>query len=346
MPFKYQLTLLLTLIFSIRLYSQNITTDTIFIDFTPDSLIPVNFCFKNITDNRKINEKALGYSQKKKYILIPVEQAICLNKPLNKSLLTKSGTSCKNELNLEIDQFHIEHYDGFLLKQHILIANFPVYKCSTDSSQFLGTLAYNFEHQPRNKKASQTAVYEELLPLWHQQFKLDMLQVSTFAQTGNDKPENLLTQEFKRPKYFNIITSGVISIDFWQLDGEIYFSRPETNSTHWFLSKMVRYQSASDFELFAMGRKAEHYYKRFNENWNFDINSNFLIGFVKWRNPDEIKLYQLLQLSLSSYQNIVYEPLNRNGLIFKFGVFENMYYMVEYPLGFQLGLSLSCGYKF
>ena len=73
---------LLLLIIPAVVLPQYITTDTVYIDFTPDTLIPVNYAVSSVTDNRAVHPNLISYTQKKKYFLVPVDQELLTRKSL------------------------------------------------------------------------------------------------------------------------------------------------------------------------------------------------------------------------------------------------------------------------
>lgn len=343
---KKKLTLFLLFFVNNYVFNQEIITDTLFVDFKTDTLINNTFFFDTIIDNRNLHSRVVSYSQTKKYILVPVDQEICLKKPLSTYLSGNLNKPLKDTLQLHIDYFIVEKYKGRFFNQYHLLADFPVFKVLNDSLKFMGTLVYKYEYQPVKKRSKKDQVVEELLPQWHRQFKIDMITANSYFNTNNNKPESLIDKKLTKPYYLNITTGGVIGYNFWQVEAELYLTRPETPGSRWFKSSIVRYQQTNNFETFAYGNKSEHYNKRIMANWQFDVSSNLLFGFVKWKNTEETKLYQLVQLSLSSNQSLVYNKINQPGLIYKIGLFESINYIIENSPEFQVGLYLAAGYKF
>lgn len=339
------ISLILLLLFNFfSLSGQRIIADTIFIQFEPNEIISSNYFIDSIHDKRSTHSRVVSYSQKKKYLLVPVDQEICLNKPLAYYLKQSPQNQEKDTISLDINNFIIEKYQGRFFNQYRLYADIPYYLIKNDSSEFKGTLVYNFEYQPRKRKTEQHKAIEELLPQWHQQFKIDLLATSSYLQSGMNKPDVFIEKRLKKPYYLNFSIGSVLSYNFWQLEGELYLTRPETSNSGWFISHIARYQKNDEFESFSYGKKSEHYFKRLNKNWNFDITSNILFGFVKHANDEDIKLYHLMQASVSSNQCIAFNKKNQSGVIFKAGLFENFYYIFEKP-GLQAGIYFSAGYK-
>jgi hypothetical protein len=173
-----------------------------------------------------------------------------------------------------------------------------------------------------------------------------MISVSQYLKTNSERPLILLDENRKKPHFFNIMASGAAGLNFWQIDAEIYFTRPETNLSNWFTGSFVRYQNTPDFEMFGFGKKCEHFTKRLSGKTILDISSNLILGLNKWKKTEDIKLWQIFQLSLSSAQTLNFDRINKSGFIVKAGLFENIFYIPIEKVGFQIGPYLSVGYKF
>ncbi len=344
MPRK--IALFFTLFNFMHLAAQKFISDTIRIQFRTDSIISSNYYIDTIRDNRNLHNTTISFTQKKKYLLLPVDQEICLDKPLAAYLSQSSNPLKKDTLALDMDYFIVDRYEGRFFKQYRLKADFPVYSIKNDSSMFKGTMSYTFEYQPKKKKTTPEKAIEELLPKWHQQFKIDLLSTNLYLHSGKNKPEAFIDYKFDKPYFLHTTVGGVVGVNFWQVEGELYLTRPEITKSTWFLSNIVRYQKTNDFETFSYGRKSEHYSRRISENWDFNVTSNLLLGIVKYSNIEDIKLYQLFQASVSSTQSIDLNKKNLSGFIFKAGLFENFYYIIERSPGFQVGIYFSTGYKF
>jgi hypothetical protein len=340
------LSFLLVLVFKV-ISAQVIVTDTVRVRFVPDSVIPTNYFWNSVTDNRGGNLKLVGYSEKKKYVLLPVDQELCVQNNLSEIIgNNKYAKFSSDTFALEIEYFIIEPYNGRFINPHVLYADMPIFKIKNGEKQQLGVITYNFEYKPINSKLKIPQASEQVLANWHRQFKIDMISVVDYANTGMNKPDILLTSEQHKPYYFNIILNSSAGINFWQIEGELAFTRPETSISRWFTGSFLRYQNTPEFEMVGFGKKAEHYSMRLSDKTAFDFSTNMVLGLNKWRNIKEIKLWQIMQISASSTQSFNFEKKNQSGWLLKAGLYENLYYIVQKPLGFQFGPYLAVGYKF
>jgi uncharacterized protein YuzE len=339
--------LISSLFFSTALLSQSIVADTIYIDFIADSIIPSQTYLKKVTDNRNLSPCLISYTTRKKFIFIPIDQEICTKSPLNKvikeGINTTSPSIVKDTFALEINHFIINKYKGQIFTFYVLEADLNLLK--DDSIQ--GTLTYNLKSLPGKRRTPKALICQELLSQWDRQFKLDLLSSSLYLKDPSiAKPDNFLLETFKRPSFLNTTAAVIVGLNFWQIDGEIYFSRAETSKPQTFQAGIIRYQSTEEFEMIGFGKKSAHYTTRINDKLLFDVNSNFLIGINKWKASDTIKLQQIFQFSFSSTQSINLDKKNQAGWILKTGLFENFYYIIEKNPKLQFGIYLSTGYKF
>ena len=326
-------------------FSQQILTDTSHIEFNGDSLLPFSISILQVTDNRKVTPCLVAYGSTKKFILIPVDKEICLNAPLSKALneSLKTTKQATGRMELIIEHFIIKKEKRRFSAYYVLETDIT----GIIENDSIGYLSYNYRYHPQSRRKSIEQISEELMKDWHLQFKLDLMNVHNHSQKNAVQVnDNFINQPYNRSHFFTAAGNGVIGLDFWQVDAELYFSRPETHSAQVFQGGILRYQNTPELEMIGFGGRSEHFQKRISQKTLFDINTNFLIGFNKWRNQENIKLQQVIQFSLSSSQSISLNPQNNPGWVLKVGLFENLYYIIEKTPKLQIGLYFGGGYKF
>lgn len=326
---------------------QKLVNDTLLIDFTYDTIIPISVKVEELVDTRNANPRMVSYSSKKKFLIVPVDQEISLKNPLSEELKASLDHSLAENIsdsfNIDIAHFYIDKFKGRISNYYVLKADFLLSR----QGEKIGTLSYSYEYAPKHRKTQKTTICEDVMYDWHRQFKLDLLELGTYvAGKSESGPDNFIEKELKKHSFMNTNVSAVLGLNFWQVEGELYFSRPEVGRSQVLQGGIVRYQKTDELEMVGFGGKSEHFRKRFNNNTLLDVNSNLLIGINKWKYPDDIKFEQIFQLSLSSSQSIAFERKNEAGLVLKTGLFENVYYIMYKPIKLQLGIYLSAGYKF
>ena len=336
--------IIISYLFIANSFSQEILPDTSRIKFIGDSLIPLNVSINKITDNRADSPCVVAYGTQKKLLLIPVDREICIDKPLNIALETSlryPGNSDKT-IHLSIEHFTIIKEQRRFSAYYVLEADF-IGIVNNDS---IGYLSYNFRYLPNTKSKSLEQVSQDLIANWHPKFKLDIMDMYQNRDFSNRATQNFISSEYNRSHFFTAGLNSVIGLDFWQVEAEIYFNRPETSKKQVFQGGILRYQNTKNFEMIGFGKRSEHFHYRLSPKTLLDINTNLLIGINKWRNQEDIKLQQVLQLSLSSSQSFSLNPENSKGITLKIGLFENLYYIIEKTPKIQIGIYIGGGYKF
>ncbi|HBH49467.1 MAG TPA: hypothetical protein DDX98_12545 [Bacteroidales bacterium] len=337
--------ILLFIFFSTTIFSQEVLINTVYINFIADTLLPVNYCIDSISENRNSNNQLIGFTRQKKYLVIPVDKEIRVMEPISRTLIDGAipVNGCRDTFSLSINHFFIEQFKGRLQSYFVLEADIHIEKSGSE----IGTLSYNYKYSPPGKKTPVPDIKETMLHKWHQQFKLDMLAVNIYSNDSLALPPEVFIHSITdHVNYLSTSLGGVVGLNFWQLEGEFYFTRPETNENQFFHAGIIRYQNTPELEMIGFGKRSSHYYKRITEHSLIDINSNILIGINKWKDAKDIKLQQVVQFSVSSAQSWVFDKKNSTGWSLKAGLFENVYYIIEKKVEFQIGLYLSAGYKF
>jgi len=344
---------ILLMIFStVNIYGQKFLTDTIYVEFSGDSLPDIShLCIKYINDNRNEDPNFIMYQTKNKLLLFPADQEVHLTKPLTEAFLEGFTVKddCPVSYTLEINKFEILKRKGRFATSTFLIADIPVYQSRNDSLYFFGTLYYDHLYRPLKKKESLTESAVNLLQSWHSTFKTDMVTLSTRDQkVMQEISPNFITNPSIRPLLMNI-QSGIFGGRKWYgFQGEIFFTRPETNKNSKYVSGIIRYQNNPDYESLAIGRNSEHFTFRQDKNLVFDIDLNILLGFLKWKNleANTPSIYQIINAEVSSVQNIVYNRQNKQGFTARIGTMETLGYIYDKKLRFQIGGFAGFGYKF
>ena len=338
------------LLWSSQVWGQKFLSDTVFIDFHPDTLITIgNIGIRKISDQRKEDPRFIRYYTQTRYLLFPVDEEMLLHKPLSEAFIQDVAPDYKTESDsLVIKKFRVEKQSYRFSSSTVLTADILLYTRTGDSVNYKGTFFYDYVYQPEKKKETVSEITENLLSKWHTQFKLDMLGIKAAGveeQAGN---LNFIRDPAVKSLYLNSLATTFVGLNWWGVQGELYFTRPETDRTNRIQSTLVRYQNNKLYQSFAFGRKAEHINNRLNKNLSFDADLNILLGLCKWKNvrTEKPTLYQVFDINLSSIQTLEYNPVNQNSFLFRIGLIENLQYVVKRSPQFQYGLVLSAGYKF
>ncbi len=346
-------TLILSILVSTEnIHAQKFLTDTIYVEFTGDSLPDISqLCVQYINDNRNEDPNFIMYQTKKKLLLFPADQEVHLTKPLTEAFLEgfTLKDDCPVSYTLEINKFEIEKRKGRFATSTFLVADIPVYQSRNDSLYYCGTLYYDHLYRPLKKKESLTESAGNLLQSWHSTFETDMVALSTRDQkVMQEISPNFITNPSIRPLLMNIQTGIFGGRKWYGFQGEIFFTRPETNKNSKYVSGIIRYQNNPDYESLAIGRNSEHFTFRQDKNLVFDIDLNILLGFLKWKNLEANKptIYQIINGEVSSVQSIMFNRQNTQGFTARIGTMETLGYIYDKKLRFQIGGFAGLGYKF
>jgi hypothetical protein len=329
-------------------YSQKFLTDSIEISFPADEMIEMrNICIRSIEDNRLEHPNFVRYNTKNKYLLFPVDQEVFTLNPLTDEI--SRGLKCdsaKYIYDLSIDKFSVIKQNSRFSSSLVLEADMPVYRFVNDSSIYMGTLYYDYIYLPGRKETLEKST-QSILSKWHTEFKLDLLSLKSDSFMQQKELSNFITDKSTRSLYLNTSVATFIGYNWWGFQGEIYFQRPETSYVNRYNAGIFRYQNTKEYESFALGKQSDHYMFRRSNDWLFDLDFNFLIGFCKWKDLEKIQptFYQLFDFEISSSQTIQYSPLNNKGLTFRIGTIESFNFVIDRKPKFFAGAIFGLGIR-
>jgi hypothetical protein len=348
---KTGISIALMIYFTVNLSGQKVLTDTFYVPFRYDTLVEIkNICLSKVEDKRDEDPNFVRYDTKTRYLLFPSDQEVYTREPLAGEIC--KGVPCDSsgtQYVLDINKFSIEKQKGRISSSLWLVADILVYEKMEDTLEYRGTLYYDYEYLPHARKESLEQSTINLLSEWHTEFKIDLLGLhSDNSGALSGYHTHFITDPKVRSLYANVSVSSFAGFNWWGLQAEVYFMRPETEKQNHYISGIVRYQNTPEYESFALGRRSDHWVYRFGRVWVLDADLNGLLGFCKWKDPEKYDptLYQVFDIELSSVQSIVYNPVNREGLVFRVGIIENINYIIERKAKLQVGTFLGFGYKF
>ncbi|MFO7658701.1 MAG: hypothetical protein R6W78_16700, partial [Bacteroidales bacterium] len=308
-------------------------------------------CIDSVHDQRIEDTHFVSYNTKKKFLIIPVDQEIHTTRPLSEILLESLAdhNGCITAYTLKINRFEIERRKERFASVTYLKADIPVFENKNDSQYFIGTLYYDHLYHPQQKREPRAASTENHLQSWHRTLRTDLIKINAISKGA--PPElapNLIRDPAIPPLFLNFQTGLFTGLNWYGVQAELYFNRPETESRNKQVSGIVRYQNNADYESFAFGRNSEHYKFRINDNFVFDIDLNILFGFLKWKDIKVHKpsIYQIINIEASSIQSFMFAGKNKRGFTGRLGAIETAGYVFDKKMRWQAGLFLGLGYTF
>lgn len=333
----------------VPLFSQKILPDTIYVEMEPDRLVPVNQTgISEVKDLRDENPNFIRYGTRNKLLLIPVDQEVYLTQPLATAIAGQFPDSIAGKRNYElrITHFVIEKQPRKFSAPVVLAADIQVYHNQPDSLKYLGTLYYDYPYTGKAKGEDLAVSTQKHLNQWHGEFKIDLISLQA-VNPNQSATGNFITNPATKSLYMNTRLDGFAGVNWWGMQGEIIFSRPETSSRSIRNGALVRYMQNKDYESIAFGKKSEHLIFRRSELLTIDLDLNILLGFCKWKNIEESEptLYQIFDFELSSIQSVMINPLNRKGVLLRVGIIENLSYVIGKPPRLLVGGVVGVGIK-
>ncbi len=333
--------------------AQKFLSDTIWVDFKQDTIVKLpNIAISEVVDNRHEDPRFIRYISKKKWLFIPVDREIYTNEPLGEELEQSFnmtiGLDEPTVYELHINKFSIEIKKNFFRYQTLLVSDIAVYKITDTVKKYRGTLYYNFPYNSTERKESLRISTENLLNKWHTDLKLDMVILNGMSGKTSLSPKNkLLTDISAKSLYLNTVVSGMVGFNWWGMQIDLFFSRPETTPSTTNNKGLLRYMNTEKVESVALGRQVPTASRRLNSDFLIDFEFDMLLGFNKWKNLEESKpqIYQMFNVNVSALETISYSPKNKNGVWLKLGLVQGVFYIYNKSPVWQLGMVGGIGFK-
>jgi len=346
--------ILLFLVFSnLCLFGQKYIKDSVLVKPERNqAVLKKTFQIYNFNDKRKHPGHILDIAEKKRYLVIPVDQIYYLNRPLKEILdslmCIDNITSDRKPLSFDIYEFSPGVRKGGLIQSYFLNAHIRVNEVSNDSIvKYLGDFVYETSIPYKEYKSNKKASYEALIHDWQKELIDD---IDLFLVTPKQTYDFLLPN-YKEPgyKYHNILignASFVGGLDWWGLEGEMFFSAPEANEFFVRNTGTARYVNAKTFESLLFGKKNQNYFWRKGKYSLFEIQSKFMFGFNRWKDIETVdhELWELFQFCFSFSEMYQFNQLDKKGITISVGAVEDIYYIFN-KLDYRLGIKLSLGLK-
>jgi hypothetical protein len=346
-PFIISMFLILLLGFKTAC-AQKWIADTVKIEVCfPDSTkTPVSI--HKVNDLRLVEHNFISVFEKKKWLVFPVDQVVVSHQPLSKVLKNKLSTpeTTNPTFDLDIQQFTIHRTPSWFKTSYKLYASIGLQNPTTKT--ITGSLHYEMASTKSNKISTETA-YLETIQQWGQKFTADLYSVSQ----GTDTLIAGSLPSFRRgallPKNnFYIETEFFGGLHFRGMDAALWFSEPEGAQIFNRSIRMIRYVEHPNVRAIALGRDVIRWNYRINNNWLFDNKFVLLFGINNWKDLDTVshKLEEILYMNASLTQRISLNQRDKSGLVFGIGIIEDVHYIIYHRVKLNVGISLSCAYKF
>lgn len=329
---------------------QKWVADTITVSIEPNDSVKSPFQIHQVHDFRLGNPCQLSVFEQKKWLFFPVDQIVKLPNSLATGLVQyfKTDTLPFEKYDLSVHEFYIKNSSEGKKRRLTLFSTIELTKIQDSASAFLGTFYYENSFV-QNKKVPVVSGYEQLLGKWGKIFISDVLAV----EQGVDLLLNNNLYHFRRNKTAvkrNLYTEAdfFAGLNYWGIDGEIWFSEPEGNRIFNRGARIMRYVNHRDFQAIAFGQNLRLWNYRINDSWLFTHKMALLMGINNWKDMSTVahKMEEILLFDISFTQRINYNVLDQPGIVFGIGLMEDLHYIVYHQPKLNIGLSFNCAYKF
>lgn len=321
--------------------SQDFIRDTVFVSFGTQTNYAIDFSCDSIIDCRKIAPNVLYIEQASKYIIKYYDIYYSLKDKLAKELFStykwdRKGTKIK----LEIERFEVK---GFSKKDNCgkyVFSQIAVSEINDTGSVYKGTMVHEISKQNTFPFPSDTLPAEYPIEAWKYQFAKDMNALNTGKLPGNFYTQKV-GPDFIPRTFIHIGLKSLI------VDGEFWFSNPESNRSFSSKSYKLRYRNASEFESIGFPLVNNTSYYRLNNNFMLLSNYSLFMGINRWKDYDKRKLgfQDILHANVSASQGIILHPKLTRGIVAGIGITEDIVGIYKQKMLFEPALFILVGIK-
>lgn len=320
-------------------------TLTLSVWFTDTTLLPVNI--KSVNDKRNCPPNFLSVYEEKKLLIFPVDQIVQISESLGNIIQNQlsSPTSETSSFHIDIQNFNIEKTSSMFKNKYKLYASIGIQETA---SQTTGTLYYE-QSTIRNRKTTDETAYVNIIQNWGQKFTGDLHAIGHGLDTtiaGSFPHFRRGSQPTKQNFY--VETELFAGLRFWGIDAALSFSNPKSSTIFNRNIRMIRYVEHPNVRAIAFGNNIRRWNYRLNKQWLFDNKIALLFGINNWKdmNSSAHKLEEILYMNTSLTQRISFNQRDKSGLIVGAGIIEDVHYIIHHRVKLNIGISLSCAYKF
>lgn len=350
---KKLIVLLVTILTSNVLLGQSKYYDSLVIEFGKSKINSINLFVDTVIDVRNSNRNCLGVWENKRYVFVPVDNFLLIQKPLATEIkgmfLKSSNKLTRSKHRLEIDEFNVFSTEKFFSKSFTCNASVSIFSLKEDNKYYYsGTLMYETTSKSRVKNKNIGSGYEDILDKWKINFMLDINKISAcnaIDSLGAIPNYKRFSFPIKLNLYANL--ESFIGLKSWLLDGEIVFSRPETEKKFYRHGYSIRYRKDEKYESFESSGLNSHKNIRISDKMVLVLKKKLFFGLNRWIESEYRKhgLEDIFILDFSFSQGITFNQLSKKGITVGFGLMENVTYIYSENLSFRPYMLVQLGIK-
>ncbi len=348
----HRLAIVLTLFLysSLQAKAQSWTADTIKVPFGSITFDNSTFQLCKGKDSREVHPSFISVYERKKGLVFPVDQIVIAEKPLVEHLKIKFSARQK-ELDVYfplIARFDIIQTQSLFKREFRLNSAIELWQINSQKDTMLVGTLYHEKIFSQKKKRPVAEGYIQTIDEWASSFQGDVIAVQ--QEVDLLMPGQLT--HFRRGKTTlkpDLYLSGDLffGVDFWGVDGELWFSNPERGKRYFRTSRLLRYQEHSLVRSVALGNNVDLFNFRFFPNCLFTNKTAFMIGFNNWKDMKTAnhKFEEILLFELSAIQKISYNRFDKKGVSAGIGMMESFRYIIHHKPELKIALVLNLAIK-
>ncbi len=306
-----------------------------------------------IIDARNINPIFIGVHEATRYLYIPVDRYVAISKPLAielKEFFSLADYDFKvDEFKLLINEFDVGTQKQFFSKKYITLVDISVLSRNEKGDyEKLGHLIYEIATSPKGFMPDPKMGYDVVLDSWKDRFAADMIKLSSCPQSEyNCRLPNLINESQSLKKNLLVNLETALWLDTWLVDGEIIFSRPESQSRFYRHAFCIRYRNEEKFQSYESSLANDQLNFRLSEHFVFTIKSKLFLGINLWSDTEyqDRGFEDVLLLDYSLGQYFLFNHYYRKGITGGIGVMGSATYIYSEGFSVKPFLTLQLGIK-
>lgn len=285
-----------------------------------------------VNDNRT---EIVFISQEKKWYLIPVDHYYVTDISLQSAMNTIITENIPGGHELVIDNLTWWNENGLFLFNGPVLNAYT--KLINEDNETIADWQWEYRHKKKKKDKTETVIKRALIEWMND-------QSSALLNYKN----NAIISPYRYRRSLTGWTDVIFLSDGFIVESRIGLNFPADEVDKYIRSTLgIFYKKASTHESIAIGGKDQHWYYRFNSNWQARLNAKMRFGFNRF-NPDKfeyVEWWNIILINTGLTASVEYRPRYFKGFFAGIGLHENINLLPEIIPRFETGILLSIGFN-
>lgn len=347
---RYLKLTLISIFLSLNAWGQRMVYDSLKVNFGNNNNQAFGVCINELTDKRNSNPNFIGVFESNKYLFVPVDKYIALDKSLidNLRLMFSENQDYEplNCFNIEVKEFVLSTRNQFFTKKYVVHSILSVSQLQTDNqNKAIGHLIYEVSVSKRGKSK---IGFEAALESWKEKFTYDMIKLSVCPR--NDSlclVPNLVSPSYSIRKQLMVGLESSFWIDTWLLDAELFFSKPESEKRFFRKAYGFRYRKQDKFQSFESIISNDQYHIRLSKYFTTVTKSKLYLGLNLWNDEEYSSrgFEDVFLLDYSMGQSLIFNPYYKRGITASLGIMGSLTYIYSEGVSAKPFILFQIGFK-